>query len=79
GLTMLFISHDLAVIRYVSDRAAVMYHGRLVEVNDTEALFSRPEHPYTQSLLAAIPIPDPQRERNRRQATDRDENIEYGI
>ncbi len=55
NLTMLFISHDLAVVRYVSDRVAVMQQGKLVELADTETLFANPQHPYTQSLLSAIP------------------------
>ncbi|MBI2969681.1 MAG: ABC transporter ATP-binding protein [Gammaproteobacteria bacterium] len=63
GLTILFISHDLSVIRFVSDRTAVMYHGKIVELNDTEILFSHPSHPYTKSLLSAIPIPDPRQKR----------------
>lgn len=54
-LTLLFISHDLAVVRYLADRVAVMYRGRLVELADTETLFAQPQHPYTQKLLAAIP------------------------
>ncbi len=55
GLTMLFISHDFAVIRYVSDVIAVMYQGQIVEVADTELLLSAPQHPYTQTLLASVP------------------------
>lgn len=61
SLTYLFISHDLGVIRYVCDRVGVMYLGRIVEEATTEDLFARPEHPYTQGLLSAIPDPDPER------------------
>ena len=59
GLTLLFIAHDLAVVKAVSDRIAVMYLGRLCEVGPTEQLFARPAHPYTALLLEAIPVPDP--------------------
>jgi peptide/nickel transport system ATP-binding protein len=59
GLTLLFIAHDLAVVKAVSDRVAVMYLGRLCEVGPSEQLFARPAHPYTALLLAAIPVPDP--------------------
>ena len=57
GLTLLFIAHDLAVVRAVSDRVAVMYLGRLCEIASTEALFRQPAHPYSQLLLDAIPLP----------------------
>jgi peptide/nickel transport system ATP-binding protein len=59
GLTLLFIAHDLAVVKAVSDRVAVMYLGRLCEVAPSEQLFARPAHPYTSLLLQAIPVPDP--------------------
>ena len=62
GLTYLFIAHDLAVVRHISDRIGVMYLGRLVEVADRDELFANPHHPYTQALLAAVPVPDPVRE-----------------
>jgi len=59
GLTMIFVSHDLSVIRYISDRTAVMYQGRIVELDETEIVFNHPKHPYTQTLLSAISITDP--------------------
>lgn len=65
GLAYLVVAHDLAVVRYISDRIAVMYLGHIVETGETEAIFSDPRHPYTRALLSAIPVPDPSRERTR--------------
>jgi oligopeptide/dipeptide ABC transporter ATP-binding protein len=65
GLTYLFVAHDLAVVRHVSDRVAVMYLGKLMEVSPAEELYAKPIHPYSSALLEAIPIPDPRRNRER--------------
>ena len=65
GLAYLFVAHDLSVVRHIADRVAVMYLGSVVEVGETGEVFRAPEHPYTQSLLSAIPIPDPEKERRR--------------
>lgn len=66
GLSYLFVSHDLSVVRHVANRIAVMYLGRIVETGATEQLFGAPAHPYTQALISAIPLPDPRTERARR-------------
>ena len=64
-ISYLFVAHDLAVIRHISDRVAVMYLGQVVELGETEDVFTHPRHPYTQALLSAIPVPDPVVERTR--------------
>ncbi len=66
GLTYLFISHDLSMIKHIVDRVAVMYLGKMVELGDVNPLFETPKHPYTQALLSAVPVPDPKVEATRR-------------
>ena len=72
GLTYIFISHDLTVVKYISDRVAVMYLGRIVELADSDDIYASPRHPYTRALLAAVPVPDPSRAR-------RDEPLEGDV
>jgi oligopeptide transport system ATP-binding protein len=69
GLTIMFIAHDLSVVKYFSDRIGVMYFGKMVELADADELFKNPLHPYTRSLLSAIPLPDPDYEKNRQRIT----------
>jgi len=66
GLTLMFIAHDLSVVRFITDRIAVIRLGRIVELGRTEDIFSKPLHPYTRALLAAVPFPDPKREKGKR-------------
>ncbi|REB08108.1 ABC transporter ATP-binding protein [Sporosarcina sp. BI001-red] len=82
GLTYLFIAHDLSMVKHISDRVAVMYAGKIVELAESEELYNNPLHPYTKSLLAAIPIPDPRmgankhRQLNKQDIADRKFNVE---
>ena len=66
NLTLIFIAHDLGVVRYLADRIAVMYLGHIVELGEGERIFTNPLHPYTRALLSAIPVPDPEKEHARR-------------
>ncbi|HLR41338.1 MAG TPA: ATP-binding cassette domain-containing protein [Virgibacillus sp.] len=77
-LTYLFIAHDLSMVKYISDRIGVMYHGQLVELASAEDLYRNPMHPYTQSLLSAIPLPDPDYERARVRKSYHPSSHQYG-
>ncbi|QDH21658.1 ABC transporter ATP-binding protein [Saccharibacillus brassicae] len=81
GLTYLFIAHDLSMVKHISDRVAVMYAGKIVELAESEELYSNPQHPYTKSLLAAIPVPDPAIEAKKKRVLMEEDTREdkYGL
>jgi ABC-type oligopeptide transport system ATPase subunit len=66
GLSYIFIAHDLSVVRHIADRIAVMYKGEIVELGDAETIYQNPQHPYSRTLLSAVPRPDPSRRRRQR-------------
>lgn len=76
GLTYLFIAHDLSMVKYISDRIAVMYRGRIVEMGLAECVYTNPQHAYTKSLLSAIPLPDPREEKNRKRIVYKGEDFD---
>jgi oligopeptide transport system ATP-binding protein len=78
GLTYLFIAHDLSMVKYISDRIGVMHRGRIVELANSDDLYANPIHPYTKSLLSAIPLPDPNYERNRKRVVYDPTTHNYG-
>jgi peptide/nickel transport system ATP-binding protein len=73
GLTLLFIAHDLSVVRHISHRVAILYSGRVVEIADRDSLYDRPLHPYTEALLSAVPVPDPKIQKARKRLVYRGE------
>lgn len=76
GFTYLFIAHDLSMVKYISDRIAVMYRGRIVEMGSAECVYTNPQHAYTKSLLSAIPLPDPREEKNRKRIVYKGEEFD---
>ena len=78
GLTLLFIAHDLSVVRHISHRVAILYSGRLVEIAEREALYDTPIHPYTEALLSAVPVPDPKIQKGRKRLVYRGEIVDAG-
>ncbi|MDY6062638.1 MAG: ATP-binding cassette domain-containing protein [Erysipelotrichaceae bacterium] len=78
-LTIMFIAHDLSVVRFFSDRIAVIHHGRIVEMAETEELFLNPLHPYTKSLLSAVPMPDPEIEKNKKLVVYNEDIHDYSV
>lgn len=79
GLTVIFIAHDLSVVRFISDRIAVIHKGRIVELAETEELFRNSLHPYTKSLLSAVPVPDPKIEKNKKLITYNEDMHDYSV
>ena len=79
GLTVIFIAHDLSVVRFISDRIAVIHKGRIVELAETEELFRNSLHPYTKSLLSAVPVPDPIIEKNKTLITYNEDMHDYSV
>jgi len=77
NLTLMFIAHDLSMVRYISDRVAVMHLGHIVEMGNVEDIYDNPVHPYTKSLLSAIPHPDPMSEKVRRRVVYHHDSIDY--
>ena len=73
GITLLFIAHDLSVVRHISHRVAILYSGRLVELADRDAIYDTPLHPYTEALLSAVPVPDPKTQKARKRLVYRGE------